>query len=265
VIPDRANVTPARAPDILICSALDPSGGAGFIADVRVVGQLGGRPLGVVTALTVQDTRGMRSCHDLDAEVVGVQLNAILSDIEVAAVKLGILGSPAVIRELGANLELTGAPVVWDPVSAPTHGEVSFRELFAGAVQHLGKHLSLITPNARELAEITKAPIEDLAQAVAAAEAFARSAQVAVLLKGGHLGTEESVDVLCHASGVEYLRGRRLAQEDVHGTGCALSSAIATHLGSGMPLVEACRAAKQFVAERIANPVRPGRGAAAVM
>ncbi len=252
-------------PDILICSALDPSGGAGFIADVRVVSQLGGRPLGVVTALTVQDTRGMRSCHELDKDVVGTQLNAILSDVEVAAVKLGILGSSAVIRELGANLDLTDAPVVWDPISAPTQGDISFRDVFDIALQQLGKHLTLITPNARELGELAKAPIEDLAQAATAAEVFARVGKVAVLLKGGHLGTDESVDVLCHPGGVEYLRGPRLAQEDVHGTGCALSSAIATHLGSGMPLVDACREAKRFVAERIANPARPGRGAAAAM
>jgi hydroxymethylpyrimidine/phosphomethylpyrimidine kinase len=265
VSPYRDEADATRLPDILICSALDPSGGAGFIADVRVVSQLGGRPLGVVTALTVQDTRGMRSCHELDADVVGVQLNAILSDIEVAAVKLGILGSSAVIRELGANLELTGAPVVWDPISAPTQGDISFSELFDIALQQLGKHLSLITPNARELGEMAKAPIENLAEAVTAAEVFARVGKVAVLLKGGHLGTDEAVDVLCHAGGVEYLRGPRLVQEDVHGTGCALSSAIATYLGSGMPLVDACRAAKEFVAERIANPARPGRGAAAVI
>jgi hydroxymethylpyrimidine/phosphomethylpyrimidine kinase len=86
-----------------------------------------------------------------------------------------------------------------------------------------------------------------------------------VLVKGGHLGTDESVDVLCHGGGLEYIKGPRVGAADVHGTGCALSSAIATHLALGTPLVEACRLAKRFVAERIADPVRPGRGAAAIV
>ena len=251
--------------DVLICSALDPSGGAGFIADTRVVSLLGGRPVGVVTALTVQDTLGLRSCHALDAEVIGEQLGALLTDVEIRAAKLGILGSAAVIEEIGQALELTGAPVVWDPISAPTQGSASFGELFETTLKELGRHLALITPNARELRELAKAPVGSLPEAVAAGEALARSASVAVLVKGGHLGTDESVDVLCHEGGAEYLRGPRVGEVDVHGTGCALSSAIATYLALGVPMVEACRQAKAFVAARIASPVRPGRGAPAVV
>jgi len=100
---------------------------------------------------------------------------------------------------------------------------------------------------------------------VEGAKVFAQIAQVAVLVKGGHLGTTESVDVLCYEGGVEYLRGPRVGEADVHGTGCALSSAIATHLAHGLPLVDACRAAKEFVAAKIAHPVTPGRGAPSVM
>ena len=256
----------AATPQVLICSALDPSGGAGFLADARVVHQLGGRPVGVITALTVQNTLGMRSCHELDRDVVGAELNTLLTDVEVRAVKLGILGSSDVIRELGEHLSLTAAPVVWDPIMAPTQGEVTFGpELFRLALGELGPHLTLITPNTEELGTLAGVEVGSLAEAVEGAKAFALVANVAVLVKGGHLGTDESVDVLCHAGGVEYFRGPRLAQDDVHGTGCALSSAIATHLALGMPMVEACRAAKQFVAERIAQAVRPGRGAPAAM
>ncbi len=261
---DRSGVDPA--PQVLICSALDPSGGAGFLADGRVVHVLGGRPVGVLTALTVQNTRGMRSCHELDAAVVGAQLNVLLTDVEIRAVKLGILGSAAVIEELGEQLALTSAPVVWDPVIAPTQGEVTFGpELFKLALTKLAAHLTLITPNSEELGRLIGTEIRTLAEAVSGAKVFSDLAKVAVLVKGGHLGTEQSVDVLCHAGGVEYFKGPRLPGAAVHGTGCALSSAIATHLAHGKPLVDACREAKLFVSERIAQAVNPGRGAPSVM
>ncbi|MBA3460051.1 MAG: hydroxymethylpyrimidine/phosphomethylpyrimidine kinase [Deltaproteobacteria bacterium] len=256
----------APAPNVLICSGLDPSGGAGFLVDARVVQNLGGRPVGVITSLTVQNTRGMRSCHELDREVLGAQLNALLTDIEIRACKIGILGSQDVVRELGEHLDLTRAPVVWDPIIAPTQGDVLFGpELFKLALEALGRHLTLITPNSQELGLLVGAEITNLAEAVEGAKVFASIAKVAVLVKGGHLGTDQSVDVLCHEGGVEYLKGQRLPSTDVHGTGCALSSAIATHLALGLPLVDACREAKQYVAERIAHPVSPGRGAPAVL
>lgn len=259
--------TPGGAvPNVLICSALDPSGGAGFLADASVVRALGARPVGVLTALTVQDTRGMRSCHELDSDVVGAQLGTLLSDVEVRSVKLGILGSSTVVQELGEHLSLTAAPVVWDPVMAPTRGEVTFgSDLFRIALAALGPHLTLITPNSEELGHLAGTGIHNLAEAVEGAKVFSQIAKVDVLVKGGHLGTDQSVDVLCHRGVVEYLRGPRLSHDNVHGTGCALSSAIATHLALGMPIVEACRAAKQFVAEQIAQAVAPGRGAPAAM
>ncbi len=264
--PYRDSPGRGTAPQVLICSALDPSGGAGFLADARVVHALGGRPVGVLTALTVQNTRGMRSCHELDADVVGAQLNTLLTDIEVRAVKLGILGSSSVIHELGEQLALTSAPVVWDPVMAPTQGEVTFGpEVFKLALTELAAHLTLITPNSEELGLLIGTDIRTLAEAVEGAKVFSDIAKVAVLVKGGHLGTEQSVDVLCHAGGVEYYKGPRLPNDAVHGTGCALSSAIATHLAHGAPLVDACREAKLFVAERIAQAVNPGRGAPSVM
>ena len=253
-------------PNVLVCSGLDPSGGAGFIADTRVVEMLGGRPVGVVTALTVQNTRGMRSCHEVDSDVFGAQLATLLSDVEVQAVKLGILGSQDVLSELAQQLALTRAPVVGDPVMAPTQGEVRFgRELFAQALDQLGRHLTLITPNSDELATLTGTEIGNLAEAVTQAKALSAVGKVAVLVKGGHLPGDESVDVLCHAGGTEYLKGPRLASEDVHGTGCALSTAIAVNLAHGMPLSGACKDAKRFVAERIGKAVRPGRGAPAVV
>ena len=255
-------------PDVLIISGLDPSGGAGFIADTRVVHMLGGRPVGAVTTSTVQNTQGVRSVHDVDAALLGEQLNALLSDVEVRAVKIGMIGSIELVGVIDEALQLTNAPVVWDPIAAPTLGAVAFgRELLEAGVRTLAPHLTLMTPNTNELALLTGAEIATLEAAVAAGTAFARANKLAVLVKGGHLAEPTvSVDVLCTADGeLEYFRAPRIASADVHGTGCALSSAIATYLARGESLVAACRAAKQFVAERIAAPVRPGQGAPAVM
>jgi hydroxymethylpyrimidine kinase/phosphomethylpyrimidine kinase len=133
----------------------------------------------------------------------------------------------------------------------------------------LAPHLTLITPNAGELAALAGRPgrpIEDLEDLAAAARQLAARTGAAVLAKGGHAGGPESVDVLVDGERVERLRSPRVAGgEHVHGTGCALSTAIASHLALGAGLVDACRAAKQLVGARIAAPVRPGRGAAAIV
>ncbi|HWO25975.1 MAG TPA: bifunctional hydroxymethylpyrimidine kinase/phosphomethylpyrimidine kinase [Kofleriaceae bacterium] len=257
----------APPPDVLLCAGLDPSGGAGLIADVRVAGLVGVRPVGVVTALTIQNTQGVRSAHPLDADVVGAQIATLLSDVEVKAVKLGMLGAIDVAREIADGLHLTAAPVVWDPVAAPSLGDVSFdRDMFGAMLRELSPHLTLITPNTSELAALLGRPIADADDLTAAARHLAVQLGAAVLAKGGHAGGPESVDVLVSGDLVERLRSPRVAGgEDVHGTGCALSTAIASHLALGASLVEACRAAKELVVARIASPVRPGRGAAAIV
>jgi hydroxymethylpyrimidine/phosphomethylpyrimidine kinase len=254
-------------PDVLICAGLDPSGGAGLIADARVISELGGRPIGVVTTLTVQNTTGVSGSHPVDPEVVGDQLAFVMTDIEVRAVKIGMLGSGAVARALASTLELTRAPVVWDPVLAPTLGSLGGDDSwFGAALAALRPHLTLITPNLGELVALAGSDVHTFGEAEAAGRALAHELDCAVLVKGGHLGGDESIDLLIHAGGREELRAPRVrGGETVHGTGCALSSAIATHLASGQDLVEACRLAKRFVTARIADPARPGRGAAAIV
>ncbi|HET9623446.1 MAG TPA: hydroxymethylpyrimidine/phosphomethylpyrimidine kinase [Kofleriaceae bacterium] len=257
-------------PDVLICAGLDPSGGAGVLADARVIAELGGRPVGVVTALTVQNTTAVIESEPVSAELIRGQLEFLLSDVEVRAVKIGMIGSSEVAKSIAAALALTGAPVVWDPVIQPSRGDVPFIDnLFGEALEALLPHVTVLTPNALELAFLTGAKIADASAAAAAGQALAGRLATAVLVKGGHLGAsdgDESVDFLCTADRVEPLRGPRLpAGEHVHGTGCALSSAIAAHLARGGELLEACRAAKAYVAARIAAPARPGRGAAAIV
>ena len=259
-------MTPA-APCVLICAGLDPSGGAGLIADIRIAAELGTRPVGVVTATTVQNTTSVVACTPLGADSLREQLEFLLSDVSVMAVKIGMLGSSETAIAIGHALALTRAPVVWDPIAWSSRGEVALvDDLLGASLAALVPHVTLVTPNARELALLVGRPIEDDASALAAGAELAATLDVAVLVKGGHLGGAESIDVLCGRDGTVAMRGARVERgEDVHGTGCALSTAIASHLALGVSLVEACRAAKAFVAARLAQPVRPGRGAAAVV
>ncbi len=264
--PYRSTADPA-APELLVCSGLDPSGGAGLIADVRIASELGARPVGVVTALTVQNTTGVIGCQASDPETVGHQLAFLLTDVEVRAVKIGMIGSTVIAKAIANALHLTHAPVVWDPILFPSRGDVALVDsLFGDALTALRPHLTLVTPNARELAFLTSIPVDDHLSAEIAGRALAAKLDCAVLVKGGHLGGDEAVDVLLHASGREELRAPRTSGgEHVHGTGCALSTAIAAYLAGARDLVEACRLAKAYVASRIAHPARPGRGAASVV
>ena len=256
------------APDLLICSGLDPSGGAGLIADVRVASELGARPSGVVTALTVQNTTGVVGCQACDPDLIGHQLAFLMTDVEVRAVKIGMIGSTPVAKAIANALHLTSAPVVWDPILYPSRGDVALVDsLFGDAIAALRPHLTVVTPNARELAFMTNLPVVDLASAEAAGRALVHRLDAAVLVKGGHLDGLEAIDLLLHPSGArEELHAPRIRDgEHVHGTGCALSSAIAAYLANGRELAEACRLAKDYVRDRIASPARPGRGAPAVL
>lgn len=255
------------APDLLICSGLDPSGGAGLIADVRIVSELGARPSGVVTALTVQNTTGVVEMQACDPEVIGHQLAFLLTDIEVRAVKIGMIGSTPIAKAIANALHLTSAPVVWDPILFPSRGNVALTDdAIDDAMLALRPHVTIITPNARELAALTNLPVTDLATAETAGRALLARLDCAVLVTGGHLAGDEAIDLLLTPQGREELRAPRIPSgEQVHGTGCALASAIAAHLAHGRELADACRLAKDFVRERIASPARPGRGAPAAV
>ncbi len=256
-----------RAPDVLVCAGLDPSGGNGLIADVRVLSKLGCRPVGVATSLTVQNTTGVVDVHPVDAELVGHQLAFLLSDVEVKAVKIGMIGAGATAKAIANALQLSAAPVVWDPELFSSRGDSLTGELRAAdAMLALRPHLTLVTPNKRELFELTGLPTGDFSMAEAAGRVLVGNLDAAVLIKGGHFGGDESLDILLTQRERHELRGPRLVGgEDVHGTGGALASAIAAYLALGRDLVSACRLAKEQVANMIEHPVQPGRGAAAVI
>jgi hydroxymethylpyrimidine/phosphomethylpyrimidine kinase len=258
---------PRSLPNLLIVAGLDPSGGAGLLADARVAYAHGVRALGVATGLTEQDTTGARAANVVAADIVEAQLRALLADVEVAAVKIGMLGSEAIAHAVACALDATRAPVVWDPVLLPTAGRIALYEGNATrAVQLLSPHVTLLTPNLDEAAVLTGAEVADVAGMHRAAGALRAAGLRGVLVTGGHLPGPSVTDVLATSAGVvEMTRERVGPSGSVHGTGCALASAIACRLASGVELTDAVRGAQAFVAQRLRAPQRPGRGAAAIV
>jgi hydroxymethylpyrimidine/phosphomethylpyrimidine kinase len=250
--------------NLLIASGLDPSGGAGFIADVRGAERAGVRPIGVLTALTVQDTRGVRRSVPVDPELLGEQLSCVLGDVEVGAVKIGLVADAATARALAAGLAQTAAPVVWDPVVTATAGGTMTADSLAALAAILAPEATLVTPNLLEAAELLGRPVTDAA--VAALE-LAAALGCAVLLKGGHAepAGPEVIDVIGRGATTRELRYRRVGGPAIHGTGCFLSTAIAAELARGAELDAAIDAGRRRLAAQLDSPVSPGRGAPAVL
>jgi hydroxymethylpyrimidine/phosphomethylpyrimidine kinase len=253
-------------PALLIVSGLDPSGGAGFIADVRLAARFGCRPVGVVTGVTVQDTRGVRAVEPVSAEIVQEQLTTLLSDIEVAAVKIGMLGNVEIANAFIEAIKLTQAPVVWDPVLSPTEGTVPlYSGSLAAVAERMAPHCEVMTPNVEEAAHLSGLPITDVKSAGQAALALSKRLGTAVLITGGHLNGPP-VDILAHRGDLTEVIGQRVGDgSGVHGTGCALTTIIATAMARGRTLVEAVVEAASTVRSLLREAPRPGRGTAAII
>jgi len=237
----------------------DSGGGAGIQADLKTFSALGVYGASVIAALTAQNTRGVTGIHDVPPDFITAQIDAVFSDLDVRAVKIGMLSQPAVIEAVAAGLDRWKARnVVLDPVMVATSGD---RLLNPEAIDVLKRVLIpralVITPNLPEAAALLDEPIarsedEMLTQAGRLRD---RGAQ-AVLIKGGHGAGTESVDMLVLATSFTRLATPRVDTKNTHGTGCTLSSAIAAGLAKGLDLVTAAREAKVYVSEAIAASAR---------
>ena len=220
----------------LTIAGSDPSGGAGIQADLKTFSALGAYGTAVLTALTAQNTRGVTGVHGVPAEFVGEQLRTLLDDVTVHATKLGMLGTAEVVGEVARQLaHRPGGPVVTDPVMVATSGDRLISEAAVDAVRtELLPVSDLITPNVPEAAALLGvAPATSADELAGQAEALRALGPAAVLLKGGHLGGAESVDVLVDDGGVVVTRRPRVTTSSTHGTGCTLSSAIAALVARG--------------------------------
>lgn len=217
-------------PTALTVAGSDPSGGAGIQADLKTFSALGVYGTAVLTALTAQSTRGVTGVHPVPAAFVGQQLRTLLDDVAVHATKVGMLGTAPVVREVAAVLaERRPGPVVVDPVMVATSGDRLIDEDAVAAVRdELLPLADLVTPNVPEAAALLDAaPATSVYELPDQARALLALGPRAVLLKGGHLGSAESTDVLATADGITIARRPRLTTTATHGTGCTLSSALA--------------------------------------
>ena len=248
-------------PVALSIAGSDPSGGAGIQADLKTFHQHGVYGCAVVTLLTVQNTRGVTRMDVLDAALVGAQLAAVLDDIPPGAVKTGALGSAAVVEAIATRLATSSVPLVVDPVLAATHGGALLdADGCRALVARLLPRAALVTPNLAEAAALSGRAVVSEADAREAARAIADLGARAVLVKGGHL-EGDAVDTFYVDGHFERLVAPRVATRHTHGVGCALSAAITALLARGVPLIDACARAKQWVSAAIA--AAPGLGGGA--
>jgi hydroxymethylpyrimidine/phosphomethylpyrimidine kinase len=244
----------------------DSSGGAGIEADLKTFSALGVYGAAVVTALTAQNTKGVFAIHDVPADFIAAQVNAVFTDLDVGAVKIGMLANAAAIDAVTASLDrYRPRNVVLDPVMAASSGERLLSEDALGRLRDLFSRVRVVTPNLPEAAVLLGvSPARDEDEMRAQARALLSLGASAVLIKGGHGGGPESVDLLVGADGCLRLAAPRIATSNTHGTGCTFSSAIAAGLAKGLSLEDAAGQAKAYVSAAIAAADRlavgSGRG-----
>lgn len=237
-------------PRVLSIAGSDSGGGAGIQADLKTFAALGCYGMTAITALTAQNTQGVRAIHGVPPAMLRDQIDAVVEDIGVDAVKIGMLHAPEIVLAVAEAIERHALDkIVLDPVMVATSGavlidnpaiDVLVRELFPRAV--------LVTPNLDEAALLVGRPLNNADDMEAAARELLGRGARAVLLKGGHLPGDTVMDLLLTAAGDQHwMHAPRIHSANTHGTGCTLSSAIAAGLALGQPLLEAVEMARAYV------------------
>jgi hydroxymethylpyrimidine/phosphomethylpyrimidine kinase len=248
-------------PIVLTIAGFDPSAGAGVAADLKTFSAHNCYGVAAITALTVQSTQGVKSVHDTPASELRAQLDVLLDDIKIAAIKIGMLGNRGNAVIVAEFLDRANVPnVVLDPVMKSTSGETDLID--ASGIQYLAEELmkraTVVTPNIAEAEILSGIAIKDPAGMEAAARKIVERGARAVVVKGGHM--DKAIDVLF--DGVELLRlgGDHVKSENTHGSGCTFASAIAAQLACGRPLREAVLLAKAYVTKAIEKGFSIGKG-----
>jgi hydroxymethylpyrimidine/phosphomethylpyrimidine kinase len=253
-----------KPPVVLTIAGFDPSSGAGITADIKTIAAHGCYGVACITALTVQSTGGVRRVEAVDASLVNETLAELASDVEIAAVHIGMLGSGKLVRAIADFLGLQKLPnIVLDPILKSSSGADL---LDAAGARLLTEELiplaTVVTPNVDEASALTGLPVTDPEQMRAAARKLHEMGAPAVVITGGHL--EKAIDLLSFTSsrGIqqELFKSARLKSNSTHGTGCAFATAVSCHLALGRGLPEAVLLAKAYVAAAISNAHPLGRG-----
>jgi hydroxymethylpyrimidine/phosphomethylpyrimidine kinase len=246
---------------VLTVAGSDSGGGAGIQADLKTMLAHGVHGMSVLAAVTAQNSLGVQGYWELSVEAVRAQLDSVLGDIGVDAVKTGMLASTSLVTAVADVLGSVDVPVVVDPVGVSKHGDSLLAPDAVAAVrERLLPVATLVTPNLYEVNQLTGVKVDSEADLPRAAEAVLGLGPAAVLVKGGHLDGD-AVDLLRTATGeTRTYRAARLDNRHTHGTGCTLASAVASRLALGDPLPDAVAAAKEYVTGAITHGFPLGAG-----
>jgi len=248
---------------VLIISGSDSGGGAGMQADIKAVSAFGAYAASAVTAVTVQDTKAVYDIHRIPPDIVRGQIKCVIDDIGVDAIKIGMLHNADVVAAVAQEIDRVSESVhvVLDPVTIATAG-TSLLDTNAMALlkAELVLRTTLLTPNLTEARLLTGLEIETVDDMKRAAETLLSLGTEAVLLKGGHLASDDVTDVLMTLDQVQTFTSPRIESRNTHGTGCTLGSAIAACLARGDDLVEAIEKARVYVQEAIRTAPDLGQG-----
>lgn len=261
---DHDDLPPEPRGRVLIIAGSDSGGGAGIQADIKTVTALGGYAATAITALTVQNTKGVTGIHAIPLDIVTGQIEAVLGDIGADAIKTGMLPDRDLIAAVAARLEAQSPPIalVLDPVMVAASGDVLVSDAAIAAIRDRLLPLAhLITPNAPEAERLTGVKVEDLDGQREAGEALLAKGAKAALVKGGHLDGGEVIDVLVTRNGVRLFSRPRIRTRNTHGTGCTLASACAAFLAQGLSLDRAVEQAGDYLHEAIRRAPGFGEGA----
>jgi hydroxymethylpyrimidine/phosphomethylpyrimidine kinase len=249
-------------PVALTIAGSDSGAGAGIQADLKTFAALGVYGLTVVTAITAQNTLGVRAVQDVDADVIAAQLDAVAEDFSIGALKTGMLSSAAIIETIAAGIQRHRlGPLVVDPVMIAKSGDRLLRE---DAVEALRRRLlplaEVVTPNIPEAEILAGRPIRTRDDRLTAARAIMELGAHAVVIKGGHADDDPIVDVLVDGDGVHEYPAPRIATASTHGTGCTFSAAITAGLAQGLDLQRAVAEARGYISRALSSAPGLGHG-----
>lgn len=249
-------------PIALTIAGSDSSGGAGLQADLKTFEAHGVFGASAVTLITAQNTRGVDAIELLPPALIVAQIDAVVGDLDVAAIKLGALGRADIIEAVATRLgSLAGVPLVVDPVMVSKHGHALLDEASEAALlERIVPLATVLTPNRHEAAAMVGYDVGDIDAAIRAATELLDRGPRAVVVTGGGAGGEQVVDVVATAAGVRRLPTPRLAGDNVHGSGCTFAAAIAARLARGSAIDEAIDGARTFTVAAIAHAPGVGGG-----
>ena len=247
---------------VLIIAGSDSSGGAGIQADIKTVTSLGSYAMTAVTAVTSQNTTGVKSIVAINPKEISNQIEFTARDIKPNAIKIGMLHSKQVILAVMKSLKKINAKkIVLDPVMVAKGGARLINDQAIRDIRNkLIKKILLITPNIPEAELLTRTKINSTSDMIKAGKLLIKLGAKNVLIKGGHLNSNQMKDILLNKNTIKIFKSKKYQSKNTHGTGCTLSSAIATNLSCGKDLIKSCELGIKYVNEAIKSNLNLGKG-----